>query len=94
MKKIFILIPIIVFWGCEENPVTAGAVPQLEGTKWQGVDNMDNSILWQFDFWDLNGNNMWRFRDFCDSSCGGTSYTLNTSANPAEIDLLINILLI
>ena len=62
---------------------------ELDPTTWEGTDQHLNP--WQFDFWNYNGNLMWRFRDPCDNACMGSPYTLNTNVTPNEIDLVINV---
>lgn len=97
MKKILILIAILVFWGCEEESDGSNIVgytpsaSELDPTNWEGTDNLDVDNSWQFNFWNYNGNLMWRFMDTCENSCGGSPYTLNTDVTPNEIDLVVNI---
>ena len=96
MKKLILLITILVFWGCEEESDGSNIVgytptgSALDPTVWEGTDNLDVDKLWQFNFYNYNGNLMWRFMDTCENSCGGSPYTLNTNVTPNEIDLAVN----
>lgn len=96
MKKLILLITILVFWGCEEESDGSNIVgytptaSALDPTVWEGTDNLNVDKLWQFNFYNYNGNLMWRFMDTCENSCGGSPYTLNTNVTPNEIDLAVN----
>ena len=96
MKLLIFLLTMMFFYSCEEDPVSANisSTPELQGTsstKWHGTYNTDDSILWELDFYELNGNNVWRFRDGCDNSCGGSSYELNASTTPKTVDFNVNV---
>tara|TARA_B100000959_G_C14918981_1_gene598644 strand:- start:334 stop:1374 length:1041 start_codon:yes stop_codon:yes gene_type:complete len=96
MKKLILLTTILVFWGCEEESDNTNIVgytstnSTLDPTVWEGTDNLDDDKLWKFNFWNINGNLMWKFMDTCDNSCGGSPYTLNTNVTPNEIDFVVN----
>jgi len=97
MKKLILLVAVLVFSGCEEEAdainilgyTSTGDV--LDPTTWEGTDNLDDDKSWQFDFWNYNGNLMWRFQNTCENQCMGSPYTLNTNVTPNEIDFNVNI---
>ena len=97
MKKLILLVAVLVFWGCEEEADAiniVGYTPTgsiLDPTNWEGTDNLDVDNSWQFNFWNYEGNLLWRFEDTCENSCMGGPYTLNTNVTPNEIDLVVNI---